>query len=158
MKRMRSLVLGPALVAAVGIGGALAPNLFSAGAATTPSTTTGTTTTGTVKSNEDATHEAGESAAREAAENNGTATFGHGGASGSNEDATHEAGCLEGLEHAVDARETDPIVERLVHICGRDAAVLGVEQRDHRNPGRAVAVARLPEPVLRVLCPRLRHA
>ncbi|MDX6570548.1 MAG: hypothetical protein QOH15_3126, partial [Gaiellales bacterium] len=42
MRRMRSLVLGPALVAAVGIGGALAPNLFSAGAASTP-TTTGTT-------------------------------------------------------------------------------------------------------------------
>ncbi|MEO9008720.1 MAG: hypothetical protein ABI401_16635, partial [Candidatus Dormibacter sp.] len=46
---------------------------------------------GTFKSNEDATHEAGESAAREAAENNGTAHFG-GGAGGSNENATHEAG------------------------------------------------------------------
>lgn len=47
------------------------------------------------KSNEDATHEAGESAAREAAENNGTAPHGPGGPGGpggqSNETPAHEA-------------------------------------------------------------------
>jgi hypothetical protein len=47
------------------------------GAATT-STTTPTAPTSTFHGNEDATHEAGESAAREAAENNGTATYGPG--------------------------------------------------------------------------------
>jgi hypothetical protein len=41
-------------------------------------------------SNEDPAHEAGESAQREAAENNGTATYG--GRGGSNEDPAHEAG------------------------------------------------------------------
>ena len=87
MKRMRGLVLAPALVA-VGVGSALAPNLFSAGAAT-PATTTGATTTAAITSNETAAHETGESAAREAAENNGTATFGDHG-SGSNEDPAHE--------------------------------------------------------------------
>jgi hypothetical protein len=45
------------------------------------------------KSNEDATHEAGESAARETAENNGTAFAGRGpGGGGSNENPAHEAG------------------------------------------------------------------
>ncbi len=46
----------------------------------------------TPKSNEATTHEAGESAAQEAAENNGTARLGGGHACGghSNEDATHE--------------------------------------------------------------------
>ncbi len=44
-------------------------------------------------SNENATHEQGESAAREAAENNGTATFGGGTRTpGGNENAAHEAG------------------------------------------------------------------
>ena len=49
---------------------------------------------GTFKSNEDATHEGGESAAREAAEDSGTAApGGHAGVrpgGGSNEDPTHE--------------------------------------------------------------------
>jgi hypothetical protein len=101
MRRMRSLVLAPALLAAAVVGGAVAPNLFSAGAAT-PATSTGATgATGAFKSNEEATHEAGESAAREQAENNGTATFGHHeGASGSNEDAAHEAGESAAREQA----------------------------------------------------------
>jgi hypothetical protein len=82
-----------ALVTAAAIGGAFGPSLFGAGAATSTSTTSTTTTgtsAGTLKSNENPSHEAGESAAREAAENNGTAGFPHGGRS--NESASHEAG------------------------------------------------------------------
>ena len=48
---------------------------------------------GTFKSNENATHEAGESAAREAQENSGQRPSGGGfGPGGSNENATHEQG------------------------------------------------------------------
>jgi hypothetical protein len=101
MRRMRGMILGPALLAA-GVGGALAPNLFSAGAAT-PATTTGTTLT----SNETTTHESGESAVREAAENNGTATYGDHG-SGSNEDATHESSDSTTREQAEDSGTTTP--------------------------------------------------
>jgi hypothetical protein len=78
-------------------GGAVGASLIgTANAATpTPAATAGT-------SNEDPTHEAGESAAREAAENNGTATYGgHGG--GSNEDPAHEAGESAAREAAEDA-------------------------------------------------------
>jgi hypothetical protein len=55
-------------------GGAVGATVFSAApsvAATTPSTTAAAPATGTFKSNEDATHELGESAAREAQENAG---------------------------------------------------------------------------------------
>jgi hypothetical protein len=55
---------------------------------TTTSTSTSTTATTPRASNEDPTHEAGESAAREAQEANGVP----GGAFTPNEDATHEAG------------------------------------------------------------------
>jgi hypothetical protein len=52
-----------------------------------------TSTTGMFKSNEDATHEATESAAVEAAENSGQRPHGgNGGPFKPNEDATHEAG------------------------------------------------------------------
>ena len=103
MKRLQKPFLGAALIAALAVGGALGPSLFSAGAAT-PATTATTTpsTSGTFTSNEDATHENAESAAREAAENNGTATFGRDGDHGSNEDATHEAGESAAREAAED--------------------------------------------------------
>jgi hypothetical protein len=75
-----------------------APAAATGGASVTPATVT-------PKSNEDPTHEAGEDAAREAAENAGTAGFGrHGGAS--NEDATHEANedpAREAAENAAQA-------------------------------------------------------
>jgi hypothetical protein len=54
------------------------------------------------KSNEAATHEAGESAAQETAENNGTFRPG-GGAGHPNEDATHEAGESAAREAAENA-------------------------------------------------------
>jgi hypothetical protein len=67
------------------------------GAATTPSDTTVAP-----KSNENPTHESGEDAAREAAEDAGKAGFGrHGG--GSNEDATHETSEDPAREAAEDA-------------------------------------------------------
>jgi hypothetical protein len=79
---MQMLLLGVALVVALGVGAALGPSLFGANAATSSTTATSSTATSstaaTVKSNEATAHEKGESAAREAAENNGTATFGNG--------------------------------------------------------------------------------
>ena len=73
---------GPRLAAILGaaacliVGGALGGGLLNAGAAT--STGTSTAANGpSQESNEDPAHEKGESAAREAAEDNGTATFGH---------------------------------------------------------------------------------
>ena len=80
MTRVHKLVLGALIVVAAAVGGALAPGLFGAGAATGTTTTATTTSTSPGRSsNEDANHDSGESAAREAAEDNGTATFGHDG-------------------------------------------------------------------------------
>jgi hypothetical protein len=72
-------------------------------------------------------------------------------------DPAHEADCVERLEDAVDAREADAAFERFVHVRCRAAAVLPVEQADHRDAGGAVAIARLTEAALRVLGPRPRH-
>src|SRR5512132_2492185 len=58
------------------VGGAVGGGLLNAGAA--PGKSSSTATSGQSQgSNEDPAHEKGESAAREAAEDNGTATFGH---------------------------------------------------------------------------------
>jgi hypothetical protein len=94
------LALGAGVIASVALGATSAKHhpgkkVHAVRAATTSTSTTGTTTTGSFKSNEDATHEAGENAAREAAEDSGQA--GPGGSHGNgtftpNEDATHEAG------------------------------------------------------------------
>jgi hypothetical protein len=94
---MRKLLLGAALVAAMAIGGALGPSLIGAGAATT------STTTGAFEYNENTSHESSEDAARETAEDNGTATFGDGGSFRPNEDATHEAGESKAREAEEDA-------------------------------------------------------
>jgi hypothetical protein len=83
------------------VGGVVGAALFGAStisaSAATPTPTpkaAASPATGTFKPNEDATHEAGETAARETAENNGTAfpNGGPGGHGAPNEDATHEAG------------------------------------------------------------------
>ena len=75
----RTLIAGAMLATTLG-GGALGATLFSPGVSsaqtttTTPSTSSGSGAsgaTGTFHSNEDATHEAGESAAREAQEDAG---------------------------------------------------------------------------------------
>ena len=68
------LVGGAAGVALLGPGSATAQT-SSTTATTAPAASSGNSS-GTFKSNEDAAHEATESAAREAAENNGTATYG----------------------------------------------------------------------------------
>jgi hypothetical protein len=72
----RKLAAAGAIVGASVLGGAVGASVFGTAnaATTTPASTTATTTN--PQSNEDPTHEAGESAAREAAENNGTASYG----------------------------------------------------------------------------------
>lgn len=97
MDRTRILVFASVVAAAMVFGGVLGATVLArvaytpaaaAAAAASPSPT--------FKSNESASHEAGESSAREAAENNGTAfgPGGHGGPGGgpSNETSAHEAG------------------------------------------------------------------
>jgi hypothetical protein len=76
MKHGRRLAIILAAAACLLVGGALGGGLLNAGAA--PSKSSSTATNGQPQgSNEDPAHEKGESAAREAAEDNGTATFGH---------------------------------------------------------------------------------
>jgi len=84
--KTRTLLLGSAVAAAMLFGGVigatvLAKSTLTPGNAASPSPTP--------KSNEATAHEAGETAAQEAAENNGTARFGGG---HPNETAAHEAG------------------------------------------------------------------
>jgi hypothetical protein len=107
------LALGAGVITSVALGATKAKHhpgkkahAALAAVTTTSTTTTGTTTTGSFTSNEDATHEAGESAAREAAEDSGQA--GRGGPHGNgtfrpNEDATHEAGESAAREAQEDA-------------------------------------------------------
>lgn len=79
-------------VAAIGasaVGGLAVDASNSSTTTTTPAAVTTTATTTAATSNEDATHEAGESAAREAEENAGGAGFGHRG--DWNTDPAHEA-------------------------------------------------------------------
>ena len=83
MSRVKNVLLAGAIASSGLIGGAIGATVVSAGtvalttsnvAATTSATTApAAAATAPFKSNEDTTHEAGESAAREAAENAGTA-------------------------------------------------------------------------------------
>jgi hypothetical protein len=87
-----AVAMGGLVVAGSAVGG----GLMSAGAATTPPAGTSGSNLGAFHSNENATHEGSESAAREAAEDNGTAGFGRAGGPGRgafhpNEDKAHEA-------------------------------------------------------------------
>jgi len=96
MNKTRLAVFASVIAAAMIFGGVMGATLFARGtfsnalAAASPSPT--------FKSNEDPTHEKGESAAQEAAENNGTFHPGGPGGPGgpgahqSNESAAHEAG------------------------------------------------------------------
>jgi hypothetical protein len=124
MNRMKLAVIGAAMAGAAGFGavaasvlgngtifasadtatpspsGSASPSApASPGSSTAPNTTA--PGTGTFKSNEDATHEGTESAAREADENSGKAHAGRPGG-GSNENSAHEA--TEGA--AREAQET----------------------------------------------------
>lgn len=93
MDRTRLFVFASVVAAAMALGGVLGATVLAHSnfspanavlAASSPSPTP--------KSNEAAAHEAGETAAQEAAENNGTARHGGPGSGPSNEAAAHEAG------------------------------------------------------------------
>ena len=71
-------VMGGVIGAAM-VGANAASNATPAAATAPAASSSAAPSTGAFRSNEDPTHEAGESAAREAAENNGTATYGPGG-------------------------------------------------------------------------------
>ena len=79
---VRKWVAVAALTAAAGSGAVLGTSMWTSASAATPGVTTPSPAVtppgpaGTRQSNEGAGHEAGESPAREAAENNGTATYG----------------------------------------------------------------------------------
>jgi hypothetical protein len=112
---IRKALAATGIVATSIAGGALGASLLGTADAATPSPSpaTGNGTApgaGTRHSNEDPAHEAGESAEREAAENNGTADYGHHGGmggrmrgGGSNEDPAHEAGESAAREAEEDA-------------------------------------------------------
>jgi len=89
MNRTRVILFGSVVAAALGIGGAV--GAFSA-SATPLAALAASSPSPTFHPNESATHEAGESAAQETAENNGTFHPGGPGPNGqSNESASHEA-------------------------------------------------------------------
>ena len=97
MRISRKLPLGAAVGAAMLAAGGFGYALFTPGSSGAQTTTTvpaagGATTpsAGAFHSNEDPTHEKGESAQREADENSGNAHFGHHGGFHSNEDPAHE--------------------------------------------------------------------
>jgi hypothetical protein len=107
MTPMRKSVAAAAVAGSLLVGGAAGVALFGprlAGAQTSTTTpgSSGSTQSGSAfTSNEDPTHEASESADREAAENSGQ--FRGAGGHGSNEDATHEAGESAAREAQEDA-------------------------------------------------------
>jgi len=96
MNKTRNLVFASTVAAAMAFGGvvgaaavAIAPLITANAASPSPSPAA---SPGTFKSNEDPAHEKGESAAQEAAENNGTFHPGGGPGGGpSNESPAHEA-------------------------------------------------------------------
>ncbi|HLK40930.1 MAG TPA: hypothetical protein VKU41_29470 [Polyangiaceae bacterium] len=97
MNNTRTLLFAGGIVAAMFVGGFLGATAIAKSPITAASAAlTASSPSPAFKSNETSSHEAGESAAREAAENNGT--FHPGGPGGfgpgfkPNEDPTHEAG------------------------------------------------------------------
>jgi hypothetical protein len=102
MKKTDTLVFASVVAAAMIFGGVLGATFLAKTTLTSVNAAqTAASPSPTFKSNEDAAHEAGESAAQEAAENNGTAR--RGGAGHPNEDAAHEAGETAAQEAAENA-------------------------------------------------------
>jgi hypothetical protein len=103
MNKSRTLLFAAAIVAAMFAGGVVG-GTFLAKSTVTPADAAlaAASPSPTPKSNEAATHEAGESAAHEQAENNGT--FRPGGGGHPNEDPAHEAGESAAQEAAENAR------------------------------------------------------
>jgi hypothetical protein len=92
MKKTDTLVFASVVAAAMIFGGVMGATVLARSTFTPAlAAQTATSPAPTPKSNEDATHEKGETAAQETAENNGTAHLGGPGAGPSNEDAAHEA-------------------------------------------------------------------
>jgi hypothetical protein len=99
MSKTQSWVMVGISAIALAIGALLATGALTSAQTDTPTTAPSATTApgGTFKSNEDPTHETGESADHEAQEDSGTFHPG-GGAHGSNEDPTHESSEAPGRE------------------------------------------------------------
>jgi hypothetical protein len=110
MKKTDTLVFASVIAAAMIFGGVLGATFLAKTTLTNVNAAqTAASPAPTFKSNEDPAHEAGESAAQEAAENNGTAR--HAGAAGpghSNEDPAHEAGESAAREAAENAAAASP--------------------------------------------------
>jgi hypothetical protein len=93
MDKTRVLLFASVVAAAMVFGGVLGATALARSTVTPASAALAAASPSpTFKSNEDATHEKAESAAQEAAENNGTFRPGGPGAGPSNETAAHEAG------------------------------------------------------------------
>ena len=98
MNKTRTLVFGSVVVASMIFGGVISATVFAKTSLpfnVNAAATAASPSPGPFKSNEATAHEAGESAAQEAAENNGTFHPGGPGGPGagpSNETAAHEAG------------------------------------------------------------------
>jgi len=96
MNKPRLILFASVIASAMIFGGVMGATLFARGTLTNANAAfaAAASPSPTFKSNEDPTHEKGESAAQEAAENNGTFHPGGPGGPGgqSNESAAHEAG------------------------------------------------------------------
>lgn len=102
MNKNRTLLFG-SLVAAAMLFGVLLGATVLAKSSLIPVNAATASPSPSFKSNEDATHEKGETAAQEAAENSGQRPFGGGFGGHSNEDATHEKGETAAREAAENA-------------------------------------------------------
>jgi hypothetical protein len=110
MNKIHSLVFGAAVVAAMFVGGVVGAAALARSLPVSAAQTAASPSPGQFKSNEDPTHEKGESAAQEAAENSGTFhPGGPGGLNGqSNETPSHEAGESAAREAAENAAKASP--------------------------------------------------
>jgi hypothetical protein len=92
MNKTRTLIFGSAIAASMLFGGVIGATVLAKSSnVSANSVLAAVSPTPTPKSNEATAHESGETAAQEAAENNGTAHHGGPGGGPSNEDPTHEA-------------------------------------------------------------------
>jgi hypothetical protein len=101
MNKARTLLFGSALTAALIAGGVIGGVALAQSPSSAKAVLAAASPTPTFKSNEDATHEKGETAAQEAAENSGQRPGGNGGHP--NETAAHEAGESAAREAAENA-------------------------------------------------------
>jgi hypothetical protein len=103
MNKTRTLIFGSLVAVAMLFGVVLGATVLAKSSLTPASAAAAAASPApTFRSNEDPTHEKGETAAQEAAENSGQRPFG-GGAGHSNEDPTHEKGETAAREAAENA-------------------------------------------------------